>query len=406
MDKDTLVMTQPLTNSGTFNTRMLAWTGTGLLVFISAFIWAPSRDGLEAIYALAFFIPMLCALLVRKPDFRAYGGWPTLLALSYGALCALSSLWGEPDDFSFFILQWCVLAVWLCGVSWLHTCRPINFQRLYQLLAIVGALVALSTVAEFYWQHPFSYRLEAWTVARNPIVVGQIFGVVALLALVLSWQANSAKLSALFFICALCALLPLGLSQSRGPVLAFLAAFVFALICVRPRRAVWLAQLLALILVSVILTQIPDIKTILFAREVSLSLRDVIWLEVLEQSWRNPWFGIGLAKDTFIMIEDVALFHHAHNSWVDTFYRTGLVGLTLALLHLAALLRKFTPRSPILPLYLWLVFGIGCQLSDSRLLFWQIDAKWFLYWIPAGLIAAALMNPDPAGNSGTKKSGG
>ncbi len=123
--------------------KVQSWTSIGLLVFISAFVWAPSRDGLEGIYALAFFLPMLCVLPWRKPEFHVYGGWFSVLSLGFGAYAALTSLWAPVASLGFFMQQWLILAVWLCGVSWLACAEKINTQQIMQVLIVVGAVGSL-----------------------------------------------------------------------------------------------------------------------------------------------------------------------------------------------------------------------------------------------------------------------
>ncbi|HEY0894326.1 MAG TPA: hypothetical protein VGE32_14795, partial [Cellvibrio sp.] len=81
----------------------------------------------------------------------------------------------------------------------------------------------------------------------------------------------------------------------------------------------------------------------------------------------------------------------AHNAWLDILYRTGVVGLGLALIHLVLLLWSARQHRNLAPLALWLVYGCGCLFVDSRSLFWEIDAKWLLYWVPAALLAANLV---------------
>src|SRR6187402_249118 len=131
-----------LLKAGVFEQKLLSWSATGLLLFVSAFLWAPSRDGLQGVYYLAFFLPMALLLLARKPGFSEYGGWITLTALLYAGFAALSSLWGTtPGDLGFFIFQWCVLAVWLCGASLLFARRDIDLQRYYTWLIILGVAV-------------------------------------------------------------------------------------------------------------------------------------------------------------------------------------------------------------------------------------------------------------------------
>ena len=101
-------------------------------------------------------------------------------------------------------------------------------------------------------------------------------------------------------------------------------------------------------------------------------------------------WGIGMSESTDI-ITSVGEYHHAHNAWLDIFYRTGVVGLGLALVHFCLLLWVARRYQNLAPLTLWLIYGCGCLLVDSRSLFWEIDVKWLLYWIPAGLLAASLM---------------
>lgn len=389
-------MVEPFARTTHCSRRLLSWLAFGLPVFVSAFVWAPSRDGLEIVYALALYFPMLAVLLTRRPNWAAYGGLPTALALAYASWAVLSSLWGEPAALPNLLFQWSVLAVWLCGVSWLHQARPVDFERLYHLLVVLGAVVALSVVLVFYWRQPLAERLVSWTVARNPVVVGQVFGVVAVLALTLSWQATTPKMARWYFLCLLCALAVLGLTQSRGPLLAFVLTAAVAWWWLRPHRSRWVPQGVAVLAIGLGLAFGTDLGAQLWERGLSFSLRESIWWHVVGQILERPWWGIGLAGDTYITIDGVGVFHHAHNAWLDSFYRTGAVGLVLVLGHLALVARGWARYHTLRPLYLWLVFGLLCLLSDGRLLFWELDAKWFLYWIPTGLIAAALAAQSPA----------
>lgn len=368
--------------------KMLAWSFGGLWVFVTAFFWAPSRDSLEVVYALAFFIPMLMLLPWRKPVFHQYGGWFSVSALAYGSWCCITSLWG--GDTGFFILQWLILASWLLGSAWVLQRRALDLEKLFIWLVGIGALVALLMMVLFYKDHAVSDRLEGQALARAPTVLGQVFGLVVLLATILSWRVASFKQSILFFAAALCASAALALSQSRGPMLSLLLALLLAVVWVRPSLRVWLSQITFLLVVAIVLVIITPIEQVIAAR--GISLRDEIWLQVWHSMISQPLsllWGIGMSEVTVITTAN-GEYHHAHNAWLDIFYRTGVIGLLLSLSHLVLLLKRGGADTTTKSLTIWLVYGCFCLLVDSRSLFWEIDAKWLFYWVPAALLAAQL----------------
>ena len=375
--------------------KLHSWAFGGLWVFITAFLWSPSRDGLETVFALAFFIPMLTLLPWRKPDFNQYGGWFSVSALAYAGWSCLTSIWG--GETGFFILQWLILASWLLGSAWVLQKRLLDLEKLFTWLAVVGALSALLMIALFYKDHPLSDRLEGQGLLRTPTVLGQAFGLVVLLATILSWRVVNVKQSILFFAAALCALAALALSQSRGPILALALALLLAMWWLRPPLRVWISQITFLLFIGILVVAATPIEQVIVAR--GISLRDEIWLQVWQSMNNQPLsllWGIGMNETTDIVTAS-GEYHHAHNAWLDIFYRTGAIGLLLALTHLALLFKRGASNSTTQYLIVWLVYGCGCLLVDSRSLFWEIDAKWLLYWVPAGLLAAQLSRaPVPA----------
>lgn len=365
----------------------LSWTSWGVMAFVTAFIWSPSRDGLDVVFYLGFFIPLLLVLPWQKPKMNDYGGWFTVSALAYAGVAVIASLWGEPADVGFFFWQWLVLAFWLCGVSWLVSHRELDLRRLYHVMIVLGLIVGFTSFAYFYSRHPLSERLIGWSVARNPTVIAQIFGAVAIIAYVLSLQARSLRTSSWYFVATLLLLVPVVFSQSRGPALALVAMALTALLLVRPTRAIFIMQMSIGLLAVVSALLFTDLGHILADRGISMSLRDVIWRDVWQLALESPVLGSGSVKMDHLHLPS-GYFHHPHNAWLDIFYRTGAVGLILALAHLWVLVRAFKPVEHLLPLYIWLGFGCICLFTDSRVLFWELNAKWFLYWIPAGLIGA------------------
>lgn len=378
-----------LLNSARREQKMLTWAYGGLWIFVSAFWWAPSRDGLESIYALAFFIPLLLVLPWRRPDLAVYGGCFTAAGLAYASWSLLSGVWGS--DLGYLALQWLVLAIWLAGVAWVLQKKSVDWDKFLRWLVVIGALTAMINIVVFYWSHPLAARMEGVMVARAPTLVGQVYGVVVLLGILLSWRTDCFKCAlGLSFACTP-ALVALGLSQSRGPLLSLVLTLVIGLCWLRPGWKILLVQFVVAALGLIGLFVIFPLDQLLLGR--GASFRDQIWADVIQQMIAEPglfWWGVGMSEVTDIQTS-IGEYHHAHNAWLDIFYRTGIIGLGLAVVHLVLLLWTARRHLPLAPLTLWLLYGCGCLLVDSRSLFWEIDVKWLLYWIPAGLLAAALM---------------
>ena len=374
--------------------KMLSWASVGLLVFISAFLWAPSRDGLQAVYVLAVLLPMLLVLPFRKPNFKEYGGWMTVSALVYAGFSVASSLWSTSPNVGFFIVQWIVLSAWLCGSSCLFSKRNIDLEKYLGWLIYLGVIISTITIIYYYGfelgKSTMEVRLSGLNVFRNSNEIGAMCGVIALLAYIKALQALLLKKAYFFHFLSAIAATGLIASFSRGALLGFIVMAFAALIIIRPALKIWLPPILILCGTFFLLASLTDVAIDFQGRGIEVGERADVWSEVLHRSQDHILIGIGMTKDTTIIIPNVDTFNHAHNAWLDTFYRTGLIGLALVIIHLVLVFSNFSKKRNLLPLYLWLGYGCICSLVDSRCFFWEIGAKWFLYWIPAGLIAASL----------------
>jgi len=369
--------------------KMLAWAWFGLWGFVTATLWVPSRDGLEVVFGLGLLIPLLLVIPWRRPDFNSYGGWYTVIALGYAGWSLITSFWG--DGINFFILQWFILALWLTGCCLVFQQRVVQWDKVYQYLLVIGSLSALLNIIVFYLDHPFSTRLTGVTITRAPTLVGQTYGVVALVAILLSWKTNNFKHALLFSCASVPTLAALGLSQSRGPLFSLAIVLVIGVVWLRPFWKLLLLQVsIAFVLLLTLLAVLP-VRQLLAER--GASERDLIWSllwsDMIEKPSTFIW-GMGMSKSTHFT-HGIVEYHHAHNAWLDILYRTGVIGLGLALIHLGWLLWNARKQRHLAPLVLWLIYGCGCLLVDSRVLFWEIDVKWFMYWIPAGLLTAMLV---------------
>jgi O-antigen ligase len=152
----------------------------------------------------------------------------------------------------------------------------------------------------------------------------------------------------------------------------------------------WLLHFAALLVLAAVVYVMRDqVQELLLAR--GISVRDVIWAEVFARGVQeHAIWGLGLEKEGRIVLSDGAVYNHAHNAWLDMFYRTGVVGLVLSVVYVGYLLRQALGRREFYPLVLWFIFGCIYSMVDSRGFFWQIDPKWFCIWLPAGLLGALI----------------
>lgn len=370
--------------------RIAAWVSTGVLIFASAFLWAPSRDGLEAVYALSFFIPMLCLLPWRKPSFREYGGWFTVLALVFGGYSALTNFWAPVFEPGYFVLQFVVLASWLCGLGWMAQRQLLDPTRIIRLLIAVGAVMSVVNLVVFYSQHPWPMRLEGWSVTRNPNSIGSIYAILTLMAYMEWLRATRVQQSVYYLGCALLLVLSVVASENRAALggLALFLPITGFLYC--RSRTKCLFQVAGLVVLAVLLYLFREpIQALLLDR--GMSHRDFIWHEVYQRAWaESPLWGIGLEEQGRIHLSKGVVVNHAHNAWLDMFYRTGLIGVGLSLVYLVYLISQSVRRRDTYPFLLWLLFGCLYISVDSRGFFWQIDPKWFCIWLPAGIIGALI----------------
>lgn len=388
--------------------KVAAYASVGLLVFLTSFFWAPTRDFMHVVYGLAFFAPVLLVLLLRKPDFNQYGGWFTGLALLYAGYASISTLWSEAPRLEFFAQHFLFLAVWLAGTAWLASRGQWNIDRLYQVLIVTGAVGSVAFQLIFHVQGYFAgydpslgtrLGFTSFGVTKNPNTIGFVFGATTLVAYVWWLQSKGWRQAVGRLLLLLLNGSSVLATQSRGPILAlaFTLALGFALYRGPSRK--WKTHLFAVVLlfggfaVAIHQQLIPNRWD---SASLASSLRPQIWGHMIGKSVNEHlWLGEGLVKTTRIHVpgqEAVLPFtHHAHNAYIDAFYWTGLIGLLLMTAHLVYVLRHWSNTPRMLPLFLWFLFGCLTALVDRPGFFEYLTPHWFVYWIPAGLIGALAM---------------
>jgi len=388
--------------------KVAAYASVGILVFLTSFFWAPTRDFMHVVYGLAFFAPVLLVLLLRKPNFNQYGGWFTGLALLYAGYASVSTLWSEAPRFDFFAQHFVFLSVWLAGVAWLASRGQLNIERLCRVLIVTGAVASLVFQLIFHVQgYPVGYATDVGTrlglvgfgVTRNSNTIGFVFGATTLLAYVWWLESKGWRQAASRFGLLLLNTSAVLATQSRGPILALAFALSLGFALYRGPSRKWKTHAIAGLLLLggfTVAIQQQIIPNRWDSASMASSLRPEIWYHVVKKSVEEHlFFGQGLVKTTRIIVtgEEARLpfTHHAHNAFIDAFYWTGLTGLLLMCAHMVYVLRHWSCSPRMLPLLLWFLFGCLTALVDRPGFFEHLTPHWFVYWIPAGLIAALVM---------------
>ena len=384
-----------------------AYASIGLLAFLTSFFWAPSRDFMHVVYVVAFFAPVLLVLLLRNPDFRQYGGWFTALGLLYAGYATVSTCWSPAPRLDTFAQHWLFLAVWLAGTAWLASRRRISTQQIARILVLTGAAASIVYQALFHWHsYPLGYATEwetrlglfNWGVPRNPNTIAFFFGTTTIFAYLRWLDASGWRQNGFAAVLLALNVAPVFAAQSRGVLLCL--AFVLPLafwLHRRPRRK-WRSHFLVLgtVVGSVFVFGFhDDIAALASTRLAERSARAEIWDHVAKESLaKHPWLGTGLVKHSRIAVPEISdrlpSVHHAHSAYLDALYRTGVIGLLLMLAHMMFVFCHWSRSPELLPLFLWLLLGGLVSIVANPGFFWYLDALWWAYWIPAGLIGALV----------------
>jgi hypothetical protein len=388
--------------------KVAAYVSVGLLIFLTSFLWAPTRDFMHVVYGLTFFAPVLVVLLLRKPDFRRYGGWFTGLALIYAGYTSISTLWSDAPRIEFFAQHFIFLAVWLAGTAWLASRKQLDIEKVYHALTVFGALCSFVFLIVFHargyllgYDPVLGTRLgfTSFGVTKNPNTIGLVFGAITLLAYVWwlqskGWREGVGR----FFLLLLNGSAVLA-TQSRGPILALAFTLGLGFALYRGPSRKWKTHILAVLFLLggfTVAIQQQLIPNRWDSASMASSLRPEIWQHLLSRTAEeNLWFGQGLVKTTRIYVpgveERLPFTHHAHNAYIDALYWTGVIGFVLMCAHMVYVFRNWSNSPPMLAVFLWFFFGCLTALVDRPGFFEHLNPHWFGYWIPAGLIGALVM---------------
>jgi O-antigen ligase len=122
-----------------------------------------------------------------------------------------------------------------------------------------------------------------------------------------------------------------------------------------------------------------------------VSYRPEIWGKSLQQIAEAPWFGHGYDAPFTIILSIQNSLYDPHNIELAILYESGVVGFVLWTgLYLCALRFAWRHRTNafVLIASAWLIYGLGCGLTEGRAYMSRPKEHWFLIWIPMALVFA------------------
>ncbi len=340
--------------------------GLLLAVIGAGFVLAP-----EPVWAMSFYLLVLPGQLWRLRQARGRLTAGEAVAVALIAWLGVATVWDRSGAGH---------ALWLfnagCTVAFVLACAEMRGRDLASVMIAGGVVNAALAVARHLVAGAVEPRMPGWAETRQPILGAAIIGVMVLLALARAlegrrpWAYGAAALLGLGFI---------GLTGSRGPMLATGVALLVLVGATRRRHLGWGLGVALVVALAVALAVPGAWWQGLLARGGSHRLE--IWTQTLAVLRQAPgwaaWVGLGPGATIGRPGEDFP-----HNLLLSTAFYGGLIGLglLLALLGLVALAAWRGPERPLRLALLVLVLGVG--MTDLSNLAKGPSPMWYVVWVP------------------------
>ena len=364
----------------------------GVLGFLWGIFFLSGRNEFKTVFYWSVLAPTLVVLLLEWRLFLAVKLSPILqAALVFLLFASISIFWSDSDrSFLHYLKRELYIFSFIMIFVCIYTYSPKRFMQVL-LVACAGAAVF---AGHFLMDHyvikgvNLHSRVRGSGVLYNPLLSAHVFGfyMALLLGLLLQmnwgWQKNSLLT---------CLLLPVAtfvlMTHSRTPLLGLvIMMLVYLLINWNKKQAIVFFSFLTA--GALIYYYYPTQFT-----SRGLSYRPWIWQYTLKVFSEQPIWGIGVGNSFAVPhpTEDYA-WAEPHNIHLSVLLRTGIIGFSLWLVLYWRILKGMVLRSNGLinrALFLVLVFGSACALTEGGAFFSRPKEQWFIIWLPIAVCIAA-----------------
>jgi O-antigen ligase len=306
----------------------------------------------------------------------------------------LTLLWGEDDghrSWRFAGDTAATLGLLLAMLAAWDT--PARRDRVATVLVAAGAANAILAIAIFVITHPAYPRLHGWGATTHVILGAAVMTIPALTALARALVPAARRRTRALHLAAFAVMTAfILLTESRGPLLAGIAASVF--LCA---ASVWRARAFAaMAALTAIWFSLPQAarrhsEAVLVQR--GSSHRFQVWDYTLGLIRDRPLFGHGLAANLHLDVGDLITF--PHDLYLSLLFYSGAIGFLLfaalaTLISWRLLAQAWRRRDGE---WAWLaalwIDVLVAGLTDLGQITKGPGPLWFIVWIPVGLLLAA-----------------
>jgi len=363
------------------------WLCLGLFIIMSSMVWSLSGSAYITRIHLFWVLPSLLFGVFYWRYFLQFWAsfWPLLLFFT-SLLIASAFLVEDTSGLSRDVKAIITLIFGMPALVRLMNER--NFLVFDVVLFFAGLIVCSYVLVELYAVYAYHGgravgRFEVFPVLDNPLYMAQYVGALAVFCLGAAWRVHQNKgqiwwvFILMFMILALAAFK----TESRSWLVAM--ALVVCVIMYSTKRFGWMV--VGIIAVAVVGWFFKDQ---IFARGISMSYRDDIWMEGLRQGMEKP-MGQGSAAELRVL-----RWWEPHNLFLTMWMKYGIVPLTLfvfSILWVVNQLRIYRPKT-YFECLLPLAFGVGMLFFEGANIIHRPNESWMLIWVPICFLIQPLCN--------------
>ena len=263
--------------------------------------------------------------------------------------------------------------------------------RFFKYTCLFSGIFSCITMALFYYKNQFSGRITGIGTLDNPIMAGNSYAAVALIAFFYFLVKKEVELrdKLKYFLVMIASVMFVVLSQSRGPLLALAVTLICCAVMFTPKYLPWILVGIILPLTAVYTSGLVNFTSLITRAD---SYRISIWQQSWEIFLQQPLFGYGFggARPEIFIAESLPA-SHSHNLFLATMLDGGAVALVLIVALLAISIfwsiRYFRETGDVTLLAL-MMFAVLGNLTDGKTPIASPNHQWLYFWLPIGLVGA------------------
>ena len=370
------------------------------LIFLSGFFLSPNNHLHRNFFYLFLIAPFLICLnsrllnnCIRSNLFKL-----SLLFLMY---FWISMFWTNSQLSSeeyYDLTRYLIMSVIFIMATMTISDDPDHlFDKIKFWLCMAALIASVVFIALFYYSHDFPAAQVSgpYGYTQNPNQAAMYFGFVGIIAFN-SMIFSSRKSNKVFYGVVFAILVSyMLLSQSRGPLFAFIVSLVLGLVFEKRWKGI-IAIITACAVFIVLVESVGIGMHSMIGR--GFANRIDIFLVTLNRISQAPLLGEGYFTDVSILTP-LYLESSPHNLLLLVTLKSGFIGgfllITLVLASLIFSYKKFLASGNWIYVCLFVYF-IGCMTFDSTHLLHKPTLGWLIFWMPVALIAAEEVRGAPS----------